>query len=192
MKRRRIITAFGGFAGTSSILVGSGAFNFANVERTISVSVADDRNAFLKLTQRGSGERSELDGNPDTLEFSIPGDDGDNYPSGNPTDPEGVGPNSVYKFGRDAANDEIGLFAITNLGTDPVNIYSTQPTTSGVPSVTIFDANTGDLLTESSPSSPLGVGEHLACGLQIDTRGVTVQEDEYEVPIVINAKSTTV
>lgn len=192
MKRRQIITAFGGLAGASGIVVGSGAFNFANIERTVSISVADDRNAFLKLTQRGSGERSELDGNPDTLEFSIPGDDEDNYPSGNPTDPEGVGPNSVYKFGRDAADDEMGLFAITNLGTDPVDIYSTQPTTNGVPSVTIFNANTGDLLNEISPSSPLGVGENLACGLQIDTRGVTIREDEYEVPIIINAKSTTV
>ena len=187
MRRRRFITALGGFAGAGSLAVGSGAFNFANVERTISVAVADDRDAFLKLTQRGSGERSDVDGNPDTLEFNIPGDDDGDYPVGNPTDPGGVGTDSVYRFDQDAGGDEEGLFGITNQGTRPVEVYSTQPTTSGVPSVTIFDVTSGDLLTEENPSDPLGVGEQLLCGLEIDTHGVDVQNDEYSVSLVINA-----
>lgn len=189
MRRRRFITALGGLAGAGSLAIGSGAFNFANVERTVSVSVADDDEAFLKLTQRGSGERSDVDGHPDTIDFSIPGEDGDDYPSGNPTDPGGVGSDSVYRFAADAGHDEEGLFGVENQGTQPVEVYSTQPTTSGVPSVTMFDVETGNLLTESSPSPPLGVGEQLLCGLEVDTHGVDAQSSEYELSLVINAEA---
>lgn len=183
------MTKLGGAAGIASLAVGTGAFNFANVERSVSVAVADDRNAFLKLTQRGSGERSEVDGNPDTLEFSIPGDDEGEYPSGNPTDPAGLGRDSVYRFDQDAGGDEKGLFGITNQGTQPVEVYSTQPDTSGVPSVTVFDVESDALLTESSPSASLDVGDQLLCGLQLDTHGVEVRNQEYDISVVINAKA---
>lgn len=189
MKRRRFITAVGGLTGASGLVVGSGAFNFANVERTVSISVVDDRNAFLRLTQRGSGERSEVDGHPDTIEFSIPGDDEDDYPSGNPTDPDGLGTDSVYRFDQDAAGDEVGLFGITNQGTQPVEVYSTQSTTNGVPSVTIFDVESGNLLTEGSSSAPLGVGEQLLCGLEIDTHGVSIRSESYDVQLSIIAEA---
>jgi hypothetical protein len=189
MKRRRFITALGGLTAASGLTVGSGAFNFANVERSVSISVVDDRNAFLKLTQRGSGERSEVDGHPDTIEFSIPGDDEGDYPGGNPTDPDGLGTDSVYRFNQDAAGDETGLFGITNQGAQPVEIHSRQETTQGVPEVTIFDVNSGNLLTEDSPSAPLGIGDQLVCGLEIDTHGVSVQTDAYEVSLQIIAEA---
>lgn len=188
MKRRRYITALGGITGISSFVVGSGAFNFANVERTVSVAIADDYTAFLRLTQRGSGDRSDIDGNPDVIKFSIPGDDEDDYPTGSPTKPEGVGTDSVYRFGEDAGHDETGLFGVENQGNQPVKIYSTQPSTSGVPSVTIFDVESSNLLTEDSPSSTVDVGEQLVCGLEIDTHGVDVQNDEYDLSVVINAE----
>ena len=188
MKRRRFITALGGLAAASGLTIGSGAFNFANVERSVSISVVDDRDAFLKLTQRGSGERSDVDGHPDTLEFSIPGDDEGDYPSGDPTDPDGLGTDSVYRFDQDAGGDEQGLFGITNQGTDPVEVYSTQETTQGVPNVTIFDVESGNLLTEGDRSTPLDVGEQLVCGLEIDTHGVPVQTSTYDVSLLINAE----
>jgi len=189
MKRRRLITGLAGVAGASSLVVGSGAFNFANVERSISIDVADDAYAFLRLNERGGGERSEIDSG--TLEFNIPGEDDDDYPAGNPTDPEGLGTNSVYRFGGDAAHDEAGLFAVRNQGTQPVQVYSTQQTTEDVPSVTMYNVNTGDLLTESSPSSQLGVGSGpLVCGLEIDTHGVPIQDTAYDVDLTINAVAT--
>lgn len=187
MRRRRFITALGGATGVGSLVFGSGAFNFANVERSVSISVVDDRDAFLRLTQRGTGERSEVDGNPDTLAFNIPGDDEDEYGG---TDPDGLGTDSIYRFGEDAAHDESGLFGVENQGTQPVEVFSTQETTAGVPSVTMFDVETGNLLTESSPSGPVTVGEQLVCGLEIDTHGVPVQEDEYDVTLTINAVAT--
>jgi len=181
------MSVLGGSVGLGSLVVGSGAFNFANVERTVSIDVVDDRDAFLKLTQRGSGERSDVDGHPDTLSFNIPGDDGDGYPAGNPTNPQGLGTDSVYRFNQDAGGDEKGLFGITNQGNRPVEVYSTQTSTDGVPKVTIFEVDSGDLLTETSPSSALGVGEQLLCGLEVDTHGVPAQEEEYDVSLIINA-----
>lgn len=189
MKRRRLITALAGAAGASSLAVGSGAFNFANVERRVSIDVADDAYAFLRLNERGGGERSEIDGG--TLEFNIPGDDEEDYPSGDPTDSEGLGTDSVYRFGEDAADDEAGLFAVRNQGTQPVKVYSTQETTEGMPSVTMFNVDTGNLLTESSPSSQLGVGSGpLVCGLEIDTHGVPIRDEAYDVDLTINAVAT--
>lgn len=185
MKRRRLITALGGFVSAGSLAVGSGAFNFGNVERSVSVTVADDDQSFLKLTQRGGGRRSYTDGATETIAFDIPSPDESDYGG---TDPAGLGTDSVYRFDQDAAGDETGLFAVENLGTDPVEVYSSQATESGVPSVTIFDVETGDLLTESSPSDPINVGEQLVCGLEIDTSGVDVRQGDYEVPLVINAE----
>ncbi len=184
MRRRRFVAALSGLAGTGSLIVGSGAFNVADVERSVAVDVVDDDDAFLRLTQRGTGRRSYEDGDPETVGFDIPGPDEGDYGG---TDPEGLGTDSVYRFGSDAAHDEPGLFAVENQGTQPVEVYSTQETTDGVPSVTMYDVETGNLLTESSPSELLEVGESLACGLEIDTHGVSVREDEYDVTLTINA-----
>lgn len=183
------MTALGGLAGTGSLVVGSGAFNFANVERSVSVDVVNDDEAFLRLTQRGAGRRSYEDGTPEMVGFDIPGPDEDREEYGG-TDPEGLGTDSVYRFGEDARHDTVGLFAVENQGTQPVEVYSTQQTTDGVPSITMYDVATGNLLTESSPSELLEVGESLACGLEIDTHGVPVQEDEYDVTLTINADAT--
>jgi len=107
-----------------SLALGTGAFTSVSAERSVTIDTADDAYAFLRLNERGGGERSEIDGG--TLVFNIPGDDESGYPSENPTDPEGLGTDSVYRFGEDAAHDEAGLFAIRNQGTQPVNVYSTQ------------------------------------------------------------------
>ncbi|MDH5018895.1 hypothetical protein [Halobacterium rubrum] len=189
MKRRNFIATLGLATTSGATLLGTGAFTSVQAERSISVAVADDAYAYLRLNERGKGERSETDGG--TLEFSIPGDDEGEYPTGNPTDPDGLGTDSVYRFGADAAHDESGLFAVRNRGTQPVEVYSTQGSTEGVPSVTMFDVDSGDLLTESSPSAPLGVGAGpLVCGLEIDTHGVPIQDEAYDVDLTINAVAT--
>ncbi|MGM0397467.1 MAG: hypothetical protein ACQEQY_00605 [Halobacteriota archaeon] len=188
MKRRTFIRTFAGSVAASGLVVGSGAFNFANVERTVSISVVDDDRAFLKLTQRGTGRRSYTDGATEMVGFDIPGPSESDYGG---TDPDGLGSNSVYRFASDAANDEPGLFGVMNQGTNPVRIYSSQATTKGVPTITIFDVETGETLTEDSPSELLGVGDELLCGLEIDTHGTPVQDDDYDVTLSINAKAPT-
>ncbi|WP_267640721.1 hypothetical protein [Haloarchaeobius amylolyticus] len=175
---------------SGAFAIGTEAFTNVSTNRNINIQTTDDYVAVFTLTQQGTGRRSLLDGNPSELQFDIPSPDEGNYPAGNPTDPEGLGIDSVYRFGEDAAHDEPGLFGVKNQGTQPVEVYSTQETTAGVPSVTMYDVETGNLLTESSPSGPLAVGEQLICGLEIDTHGVPVQEEEYDVTLTINAVAT--
>lgn len=189
MHRRGFLVGLSVTATGASAAISSGAFSKVSAERSVSIAVSDDANAFLRLKERGSGERSEVDGG--ILEFGIPGDDEADHPDGNPTDPDGVGTDSVYRFGADAAHDEPGLFGVENHGTKPVGVYSTQEETNGVPSVNMYDVDSGDLLTESNPSDPIAVGEEtLVCGLEIDTHGVAIQDNEYEVILTINAVAT--
>jgi hypothetical protein len=186
MNRREIIAALGAATVGTSAAAGTGAFTSVTAERSVNVNIADDAYAFLRLNERGGGGRSEIDGG--TLEFNIPGDDEDEYPSASPTDPDGLGVDSTYRFGGDTAHDEAGLFAVRNQGTQAVEVYSTQEVTEGVPSVTMYNVNTGDLLTESSPSPQLGVGSGpLVCGLEIDTHSIPVRDEAYDIDLIINA-----
>lgn len=186
MKRRTLIAGLGGLAASGALAVGSGAFTSVSAARTVTVDVADDNRAFLRFTEIGEGRRSFEDGS--TVAFDIPGPDEADYGG---TDPEGLGTDSVYRFSGDAAHEKPGLFGLTNQGTQPVEVYATQQATEGVPSVAMYDVETGDRLTESSPSAPLAVGgESLLCGLEIDTNGVPIKEDEYEISLTITAVAT--
>lgn len=187
MKRRQVLTGLGGVLATTGFAVGSGAFSSVDADRMVTIDVEDDPNAFLRLTERGTGQRSSKDGG--MLTFDLPSPDDNDYPSGAPTDPEGLGSNSVYRFGHDAAGDEAGLFGIQNLGTQPVVLYSRQSTTAGVPTLGIYDVEnpSGCILTESTPSAPVPVGDELYCGLEVDTGGVAPQSDAYDVELTIVA-----
>ncbi|MFC4825794.1 hypothetical protein ACFO9K_16180 [Halorussus aquaticus] len=156
-------------------------------ERTVTVKTADDNNAFLALYEQGEGRRSYKDG--DVVGFDIPSPDEDEYPEGAPTDPDGLGTDSVYRFGKDAAGDDKGLFRIENQGTQAVKVYSEASSTDEQPSITAFDVETGRRLTEGTPSDLLGVGDSLYCGLEIDTHGVGVRDEEYEATLTIVAEA---
>lgn len=185
MKRRKVLGLMGGLVGGTGLTLGSGAFTSVSADRSVTVSVADDHEAFLKLTERGEGRRSYTDGGE--LGFDFPGPEEDEYGD---TDPEGLGTDSVYRFGTDAAHNKPGLFGVTNQGTQPVEVYSTQERTESVPVVRIYDVDSGNLLTENSPSAPLGTGELLVCGLEIDTEGVPIRDDEYDISLTISAVGT--
>lgn len=183
MRRRTFIAGLGATAFGGSAIVGSGAFTSVEAGRSITVEVEDDHSAFLVLDEIDEGERADLDGGQ--LKFQFPGQSEDEYPDGDETDPDGVGSDSVYRFSSDAGGDGPGLFEVGNQGTQPVEIYSMQADTEGVPSVTMFDVETGELLTAGDPSEPIGVGETLLAGLQIDTHDVDV--DSYDVVLTIHA-----
>jgi hypothetical protein len=185
MNRRTLIASLGSLTASSMFAVGSGAFTSVSAERTVTVETASDYEALLGLTERGSGLRSKTDGG--RLIFELPGGSEDEYPTGNPTNPSGLGSDSVYRFGQDAGSGPTGLFGVENLGTQPVEVYSTQTETSGVPEVTMYDVESGNLLTKASPSTLLSSGNQLLCGLEVNTHGVPVQETEYDVTLTINA-----
>ena len=186
MNRRKLLIGAAG-ALSSSFAVGSGAFSTVSATRNVTVAVANDYEAYLKLTQRGSGKRSTLDGPASEVNFAIPGSDEAEYGG---TDPDGVGPDSVYRFGEDAGSDQSGLFAVENSGTNPIRVFGSQDSASGVPTVDIFNVKTGDILTKASPSTTLTVGDQLICGLEIDTEGINPREEEYSLELTINANST--
>lgn len=183
MNRRSFLGGLTALASVVGLTFGSGAFTTSRVNRDVLVDLVEDNEAYLALEELGYGGRSVQDGGQ--LRFSIPGVFEETY---NSNSPSGVGTDSVYRFGSDAdGSPRKGLFAVENHGTQPVSIYSTQRDTEGVPKVRMYDVETGDLLTEGSPSSPLGVGDRLRGGLEIDTRDAQVQQEGYALSLLINA-----
>lgn len=103
MERRKFLIATGSLAAGSAAAVGTGAFNFANVERTVSVDVVGDSNAFLALDTDSA--YANTDGG--TLEVTF-NDDAD-------VDGTGVNADSDYSFRN--------VFNITNQGSQDVVVW---------------------------------------------------------------------
>jgi hypothetical protein len=106
MKRRRLVTALEGITRIGIFFVGSGAFNFGNAERTVSSAEIDDRQVFLKLTQRVSGERSEVDDVLGTIDFNFPGENNGYRPMWSLITPQEVETDLIYRYDQNAAGDE--------------------------------------------------------------------------------------
>ncbi|MXR50746.1 hypothetical protein GRX03_03885 [Halovenus sp. WSH3] len=171
MNRRQLIIGAGAATVGAVSILGSGAFTSVSAERKISISVADDDRAFLRmepLVKEGiDGEatgRSSTNGRQ--VEFEIPGDDnGENSAAG------GVGLDSVYEF-----HD---LLEVHNQGTQPVTLSSTYDGDAFADLALVTDSG---VLREDPPA--LGVGDSIAVGLQIDTHGSDPGEFEEELTIV--------
>ncbi|MFB6179014.1 MAG: hypothetical protein ABEI77_04740 [Halorientalis sp.] len=181
MKRRGYIAGFGTVVASGGFVLSSGAFTSVSADRTITVNVADDTDALLKIDSVGDGGRSTTKNGQ--LKLNIPGTDEDKYGG---TDPDGIGTDSVYWFGADAGGSlGDGLFKITNQGTQDVNVYGTDGSEDDEPSVAMFDADSETVFTESNPYESLGIGKTLYCGIRLDTHGADVAH--YDVPMMINA-----
>ncbi|ELZ32255.1 hypothetical protein C473_09582 [Halorubrum distributum JCM 10247] len=101
MERRKFVVGLGALASGSAAAVGTGAFNFANVERSISIDTAGDDSAFLALESE-----SEYTNNVgDRLAFDFETDEGGS----------GINEDSDYSF--------TGIFSIENQGTDAVGVW---------------------------------------------------------------------
>ncbi|AFZ73149.1 hypothetical protein [Natronobacterium gregoryi] len=183
MRRRTFIGGLGAITAGGSVVFGSGAFTSVEARRSITVETEDDHSAFLVLDEIDEGERADIDGGQ--LKFQFPGQSEHEYPDGDETDPEGLGSDSIYRFSSDVGADGPGLFEVKNQGTQSVEIYSTQAETNGVPSVEMYDVETGELLTADDPSASIGVGESLPAGLQIETHDIDT--DSYNVVLTIHA-----
>lgn len=186
MKRRSFLSAVGAIAGASGLVVGSGAFNFANVERSVSISVADDNAAFLALKQLGDGKRSIEDDTPEQVEFSFPGLEE------RLDDPElGLGTDSVYEFDRDASESQTsnpteGLLRIENRGSQTVAVYSEHETDSEL-EIELFDVDDSDKAALRDDPAELGVGESVDVGFRIRTFGADVETFHETLSIVAEA-----
>lgn len=181
MKRRTLLGTIAGIGGTGVLSLSTGAFSYVNTDRSMTVEVVDDPDAYLGLNEVGDGGRSAKDGGK--LKFRFPG-----AFEWDATNADGLGSDSVYRFAKDAKDETNGLFTVENRGTKPVRVFSSQSTTDDVPSVTVFDVDTGELLTENNPSQQIGVGEKRWCGLEIDTHGVDVRDQMYRLTLTIHAE----
>ncbi|WP_152419843.1 hypothetical protein [Natrialba hulunbeirensis] len=210
MKRRTVLGLFAGASGLSALSFGSGAFSFTRAERDLTVEVKKDNDAYLGLQQLGDGldglsegERSRESGTPDTVRFRFPSHDEQDQ-----NGDLGLGSDSTYRFIYDAGEGPdgvAGLLKITNQGTNSIEVRTEQPETDG-PSVGLFPVNadgeplnsdgsptdlkTVKTLSEREDNEPLGVGEALRVGFEIDTSGVA-DVDRYDEILEITGSATS-
>lgn len=169
MRRRRLLTGLGGLAGAGG-LVGTGAFSSVSARRDVTVAVADDDAALLKLTPSGTANgvfAEQLDSGVLALDF-------DETDAGG----TGLGTDSVYDF------DDV--FRVTNQGTQPVYVWGTfggasgnfTPSGSGTDIWLYPNGNSGTKLRDDSDSViRLDVGETVNIGVHVDTHDVTSDQE---------------
>lgn len=171
MKRRRFLAGAGGLAAAGGAALGTGAFTGVEAERSVSLAVADDDRAFLRLEPLvKEGRNGETTGrsysNGRVVGFDIPGDE-----AGESPDAEGVGIDSVYEF-----HD---LVMIVNQGTQPVQLQSNY-TGSTLADLALV---TDDGVLKNDPPV-LDVGDSIDVGLYIDTHGSTIGEFDETLTII--------
>jgi hypothetical protein len=161
MHRRRLLKSLGVLAVGSGTVVGTGAFTSTSAPRTVSVSVVEDRNAYLKLIADDDTGMVRTNASDGTLEFDIPGLNN----RGNSSVGDGVGPDSVYTF--------LDLIEVTNQGTSDAQLYSRG---SGLPAGIVqigLVGPTGSPILGSANATQLSIGETKSVGLLIKTDPAT-------------------
>jgi len=178
MERRKFILAIGGIASTGAA-VGSGAFSSVEATRDVSVSVADDANAYLAMEPLDSPNGNQFaatDGDVLALDFSESVNDG-----------SGLGTDSIYNFDK--------VFQIVNQGTQGVYVWATfSGSTDG------FDTGGTDtdvwLYPNGDPDDKLRdseddvlylpTGSSADIGVYVDTHDLDVDDDQ-ELTMTVRA-----
>jgi hypothetical protein len=169
MRRRKLLAGLGGLAGAGGIF-GSAAFSRTAASRDLTVAVAEDDTALLRLEASGSpnGEFArQLDSGTLALDFTESDQGG-----------QGVGTDSVYEF------DDV--FRVTNQGTQPVFVWGTFGGAAGdlTPDgsdtdVWLYPNDSRDTRLRDSDDAVirLGAGETARIGVHVDTHEVTSDQD---------------
>ena len=180
MNRRKLIATLGATAAATSGAVGTGAFTSVSADRSVSVAVAGDQNAFLRI-----GPCTDDSGNPTpnsayaqfeggTFTLDLTGANGNDPPAGS-----GVNADAVSRF------DDV--FEIRNQGTQPIGAWleaadaATNP--DGDPKIEFYrDGDPGsDIVAEGNSLNAkcLDVGERICIGFRIRTE--SDDEDETDL-----------
>ncbi|TKX62970.1 hypothetical protein EXE48_04185 [Halorubrum sp. ASP1] len=152
MKRRQALAALGALGGGGAIVTGTGAFTSVEANRDLSVQVADDSNALLRMAAAGEGNDEYVTTNGGELGINLTGS--------NPTDAGGQGVNA------DATTVIADLFEVQNQGTQAVDVEVTP--------LSFVDTGNGDTLIvlvvpqTGFPSVTLGTGDTETYSLVID------------------------
>ena len=169
MRRRKLLAGLGGLAGAGGIF-GSAAFSRTAASRDLTVAVAEDDTALLRLEPSGSpnGEFArQLNSGTLALDFT-----------GSEQGGQGVGTDSVYRF------DDV--FRVTNQGTQPVYVWGTFGDAAGnlTPDgsdadIWLYPNDSRDTKLRDSDDAVirLGAGEVARIGVHVDTHHVTSDQD---------------
>jgi len=195
MQRRNFIIGAGSLAVGSSAALGTGAFDSAEAERSVSVQTADDASAYLAI--EATSQYVDDSGDAIELDFGSQVEDDEGNGLG-----EHLGEDSEYWFGRDRRDDADGvnyLFKVRNQGTNTVTV------TPGA-QARYFD-NNGDpvdpeedegpwelrILLFNEPIGPaeLSPGDSVGYGAQIVTKENPPSSIEDGTAFEINANETT-
>lgn len=196
MRRRSFVAGLGSFAAAGAAAIGTGAFTSVQADRTVSVEVADDSDAFLQLVPADgpNGEYATTDGG--TLAIDLSGS--------NPTDAGGSGVNAR------AITSAERVFAIENQGTQAVDVtltpnslLSTSETGDGVDSMFVFvypessseavvgsDSDLTDVDTGGIEPVTLGVGDREHYDVYVSATGTAAPPIDGTVAVGAEATST--
>lgn len=169
MKRRTFISGIGITTIGVSAIVGSGAFSSAETERNVSVSVAEEDDAFLALTPTDSPNADEFSATTtnNQVEFVF----------GNIEDAgDGIAADSDYRIGD--------LLQIENQGTTDIEITSSNQNGDGTTAFLINDE--GRNVNESPLEVGAGNDETLGIGIDSDDQEI----GELDVDLTIEADKT--
>lgn len=177
MRRRTLIAGLGAVTAGASTLVGSGAFTSISADRSVSVTVAGDADAFLRLTPIDDATGRSGTATDGTVTFDIPGDGTAESDSAT-----GVGVDSEYRF--------YDLVEIENQGTQAADVYSTYDASAGsLNDLALLDGDlSGNEILDAGNAQTLGVGESVTAGLYIDTTGTPTDANGYEETLTIVAE----
>jgi hypothetical protein len=167
MRRRNLLAGLGGLTVASSLTLGTGAFTSVEASRSVSVAVADDADAFLRLApcEGPNGDYVTTDGGTVAIDVSS---------SNDALLGEGVNADA-----RTVVDD---VLAIENQGTQPVGVWLDPPTpvadANGDPAVEFYrdgDASAG--IAGEANAVCLDVGESVRVGFLARTYGLSPGDD---------------
>ncbi|QZA88495.1 hypothetical protein K0C01_12050 [Salinarchaeum sp. IM2453] len=161
MKRRRLLGTLG-IAAVGGVAAGTGAFTSVEAERQLTVEVAGDRDALLRLVpneDEGPAYSSISDGK---IQFDI------NDVIGDPADSRGPGSNSVYVLED--------VFFVENQGTQTVYLEGDFDNVDIDGIDFILGDNRNEPLDGEEAVGKIEIGEgEVPIGIKIDTSGIDVK-----------------
>ena len=184
MKRRKFVIGVGSLAAGSAAAVGTGAFSSVEADRSVSVEVGDDNDAYLGL---------------EAVRDDIISDDGDggqlSIDLGSQTTAEGG-----EGFNDEAITKIEGVFRITNQGTREVGagfgtefpIYNRniEPEIEPIDGVTLkIPEEEVESFDDSAEGAVLDSGESVTVDVEVDTLDYDPEEEE-DGSVVIGAYET--
>ncbi|MDT3435510.1 DUF1102 domain-containing protein [Haloarcula sp. 1CSR25-25] len=172
MQRRKFLIGLGSLAAGTAAATGTGAFNFANVERDGNMQVSNGSNAFLALKPESDYARQ---GNNGIMALAFDDTAG--------VTGTGIQQSSDYSF--------TGVFSITNQGSQPVGVWieddDGNDTVNWYATDSEDKSDFGTSMEGSGNAYPLDVGETVFVNVTILTRK---QSRNYRtLPDTVNIKA---